>query len=234
MRKLSFWAKHHIVYARIIIVISHCLLIGIGYFLGKLALERNVALSPLLIYLLIGVFFLAAATYPSKHTNTYRRRKLYDLIVASCGFGLVILGAYQLNAPVSNYQSANATSVVKPSPYKYAEAQKLLEQFKTGEKTKFSSKEKRIIKKEFNYQLLQYAKAKVTRNKIDGEQTVLIILACIAAVGLLYLLAALACTLSCNGSDAAAVIVGILGTAAIIWGLVAAIRAITRKKAKTT
>ena len=70
--------------------------------------------------------------------------------------------------------------------------------------------------------------------KADAEQVALIILACIAAVGLLYLVMALACTLSCNGSDAAAVIVAILGLAGIIWGLIAVIRAINRKKTKTS
>jgi uncharacterized membrane protein HdeD (DUF308 family) len=233
MRKLSLWAKHHPVYARIIIVISHCLLVWIGYFLGMQLSETGIELSPLWLYLFIGIFFITGATYPSKKSRNYFKRKLYDFMVACCSFFMVISVTYQLNTPASVYEPIQATTIAHPSPYKYVEAKKLLEQFKNGEKTKFNSKEKRIIKKEFNYQLLQYAKAKVTGDKTTGEQVALIILTCIAAVGLLYLLAALACTISCNGSDAAAIIVFVLGTAAIIWGLVAVIRSIRRKQKKS-
>jgi hypothetical protein len=233
MRKLSLWAKHHPAYARAIVVISHCLLIWIGYFLAIQLLERNIQLSPLLLYFFIGVFFIAGATYPRKKSGNYRKRKLYDLVVACCSFSLVICAVFQLNSPLSVYQNAQATTI-EPSPYKYAEAKTLLEQFKNGEKTKFTSKEKRIIKKEFNYQLLQYAKAKLKGDKTSGEEVALIILACIAAVGLLYLVAALACTLSCNGSDAAAIIVAVLGTVAVIWGAVAVIRSIKKKHAKSS
>lgn len=233
MRKLSLWAKHHPFYARTIIVISRCLLICIGYFLGLQLLDKEITLSPLLLYLFIGVFFIFGATYPEKKQGNYKKRKLYDLVVACCGFFMVICGSYQLNAPVSIYEPVQATTIEKPSPYKYDEAKKLLEQFKSGEKTKFNRKEKRIIKKEFNYQLLQYAKAKITGDKSSGDQAALIILACIVAVGLLFLVMSLACTLSCNGSDAAAVVVGVLGLVAIIWGLIAVIRAINKKRPKS-
>jgi len=229
MRKLSLWAKHHPAHARTIIIFSHCLLIYLGYFLGVQLLETNTVLSPLWLYLFIGIFFISGATYPSKKGN-YTKRKIYDLVVACCSFFMVLCLSNQLNTPVSVYETAHATTAVNPSPYKYAEAKKLLEQFKNGEKTKFTSKGKRIIRKEFNYQLLQYAKAKITGDKKSGEEAGLIILACIAAVGLFILLMGLACSLSCNGSDAAAIVVGVLGTAAIVWGLIALIRSIQRKK----
>jgi threonine/homoserine/homoserine lactone efflux protein len=75
-----------------------------------------------------------------------------------------------------------------------------------------------------------YAKAKVTNDKQGGDRAVAIILACIAAVGLLFLVSMLACSLACNGSDAAAVAVMVLGTAAIVFGLIAVIRGTRRKK----
>jgi hypothetical protein len=231
MRKLSVWAKHHSVLARIIIIVSRILLFLIACFLGKQLTVYGIELSPLWIYFFIGVFFIAGATYPRQRSSSnYFKRKLYDGVVAACGFFITLSLVAQLDSP---FASARATTV-DPSPYKYAEAKILLEQFKKGEKTKFTGKEKRVIKKEFNHQLIRYAKAKITGNKADAEQALLIFLACIAAVGLLYLVLALACTLSCNGSDAAAVIVAVLGLAGIIWGLIAVIRAINRKKAKTT
>ena len=232
MRKLSLWAKHHTALARILIVISRILLFFIACFLGKQLTVLGIGLSPLWIYFFIAVFFIAGATYPRKRpSSNYLKRKLYDFAVAGCGFFITLSLVVQLDSPF--YATAQAAVPVNPSPYKYEEAKILLEQFKRGEKIKFTGKEKRIIRKEFNYQLLQYGKAKITGNKADAEQAILIFLACVAAVGLLYLVAALACTLSCNGSDAAAVIVGILGLAGVIWGLIALIRAINRKKTKT-
>jgi len=55
-------------------------------------------------------------------------------------------------------------------------------------------------------------------------------LAVIVALGLAALVGALACELSCNGSEGAALLVGIGGTALIIFLLIITIRAIKRGK----
>lgn len=233
MRNLSYWAKHHPVYARIIIVVSRCVLAAIAYFLGWQLLQFDIGLSPLWIYFFILLFFVTGATYPqARNWENYKSRKFYDLVIASCGFFIVLCLANQLNKPFTLYQNAQATVSVEPSLYKNAEAKKLLEQFQKGEKTKFTAKEKRIIKREFKYQLGQYVKAKVLGKKATADQVLLIILACIAAVGLLYLLAALSCTIACNGADALAIVVFVAGTAAIVWGLIRIIRSISRKRRK--
>ena len=231
MRNLSYWAKHHPAIARSIIVFSRCLLAAIAYFLGTELLKFDMELSPLWIYFFILVFFVTGATYPSvRKRDNYKKRKLYDLLIASCSFFMVLCLANQLNKPFALYQNAYASVIVDPSPYRNAEAKKLLEQFQKGEKTRFTSKEKRIIKREFKYQLGQFAKAKVLGRKATADQVLLIILACIAAVGLLYLVAALSCSIACNGADALAVIVLLAGTALIVWGLVRVIRSISRKR----
>ena len=227
MRILSYWAKHHVAYARIILLVCHGSLAVIACFLGTTV--TGIELSPFWTGLLAVALFAVAATYPGNKKN-YTRRKLYDFLIASGGFLLIFCVANQLNKPLSFYQTVAAIKIVEPSPYKFAEAKKLLEQFHKGEKTSFTAKEKRFIKKEFKYQLGQYAKAKVLRKKATTEQVLLIILACIAAVGLLYLVAALSCSIACSGADALAVIVLIAGTAGIVWGLVNLIRLIKKKK----
>jgi hypothetical protein len=233
MRKLSFWAKHHAVSARIIIIISRSILLCIAYFLGMELFRSGVNLSPVWTYIFMIVFVATAAVYPKRLSKNYLKRKTCDLVIAACGFFLVICVVNQLNRPFSFYSTTHAAMVVDPSPYKYAEAKRLLEQFQKGEKTKFTSKEKRIIKNEFKHQLGQYVKAKVLGRKGEADQAALILLTCILAAGLLYLVAALACTLSCNGSDAAAIIVAVLGTVGVIWGAIAVIRSIRRKRSKT-
>jgi hypothetical protein len=123
----------------------------------------------------------------------------------------------------------NASTFIKnPPAYKNPQAEKLLRAFKSGEKTKFTSREKRIIRKEFKYQLKKYGLEKITGNKSDAKQTLLIILTCTAAVGLFLLIASLACEVSCSGSDAGAILIVVLGTAGIVWGTLAIIRAINR------
>lgn len=234
MRKLSHWAKQHPAYARIVIVISHCILIWIGYFLGTRSSRSGIELSPLWIYFLIAAFFVTGALYPSdRSSKKYLERKLCDFLAVACSFLLTICVVNNLNTPAVIYQTAEAVMPVNPPSYKYAEAKNLLERFEKGGNTKFTLKEKKIIKKEFKYQLLRYAKAKIAGNKNDASDAAAIVFVCIAAAGLFFLVIGLACNLSCNGSEAAAWIVFILGTAAIIWGSVAVIRAIRRKNGKS-
>lgn len=83
-------------------------------------------------------------------------------------------------------------------------------------KVHLTKQEKRILKPEFRKQLKLYAKAKLRGDKSSGEKALLIILTIIAALRLLYLLAALACSISCGGADALAVIVAVLDTAGIV------------------
>ena len=78
----------------------------------------------------------------------------------------------------------------------------------------------------------QIREIKKANDLSEGTKVLLIILSIVVAIGLLFLVAALACNLSCSGSDAVAVIVGIGGLALIIFLLIIAIRAITGKKKK--
>jgi hypothetical protein len=50
---------------------------------------------------------------------------------------------------------------------------------------------------------------------------------------LLYLLAALACTISCNGAEGAAIVVGVVGTAAIIFLFVKLMKHLNRNPSIT-
>lgn len=231
MRKLSRWAKFHPIAARVIIVISRCLLLMIAWFLGKQVTLAGIGLSPLWLYFFILLFFVTGMLYPRRLTAaTYMRRKVCDAVVCVSGFLMVLCLTAQLHQPFAVYQTVRATVPVGDSSFKNPEVQRLLQQYKDGEKTSFSRKEKRLIRKEFNHQLIRYGTATITGQKEAQRNAGVIILACIVAVGLMYLVLALACTLSCNGSDAAAVVVGVLGTAAIVWGLVAVIKSTRRKK----
>lgn len=96
------------------------------------------------------------------------------------------------------------------------------------DKKSLTRQEKRILKHELKKQVKIYIKSKLSGEKAEGDQAFLIILTIIAALGVMYLIAALSCTLACNGSDGAAVAVAILGVAGVIWATIAIINRITR------
>jgi hypothetical protein len=236
MKKISLWAKFHPDSARIIIVAAHFLLVTIAFQLSAQIARQNIKFSGSWIYIFIVAFFLAALCYPHGRTAGgskwhYTKRKTLDLVVVSLGFCLFFLVANELNAPRISPGSATALTIKKPL-YKNPEAEKLLILFREGQKKSFTKKEKRVIKQEFNYQVKEYAVAKITGDKAKQNTAVPIILCCVAAVGLLFLVASLACSLDCGGSATGALLVGILGTAAVIFGLVVAIKAINRKAQK--
>ncbi len=122
---------------------------------------------------------------------------------------------------VSSYPGAYSITIVKNPT-----AQEILASGKTRES--LTHTEKKILKKEFYKQLKIYASAIITGDKETSGKAWKIALAIIAMVGLIYLLAALACSLSCSGSDAAAIIVGTLGLTGIIFGFVLLMKRIRR------
>jgi hypothetical protein len=239
MRTIALWARFHPVRARILIIVSHLVLSAIALYLSLQLFRRGIQVPVWMAVLFIALFVLTALFYPEKKRGIkksrliFLRQKTCDLIAVTCGFGLIcFIGnqAFFHEMPVT--QSANASMIIEDPVYKNPAAKKILDSYKSGEKTRLSMKEKRILKNELKFQLGQYALAIASRNKQKADTTSSIILAVLAAAGLLYLVAALACNLSCSGSETAAVIVLILGVAGIIVGLVYVIRSIKRKARK--
>lgn len=238
MRKLSFWAKENPWKARITIILSHVVLICLGLFIGKSLLGMNIHFSTSLLYLFALGFIITALLYPSKKTRKhtsgesfYRRQKTCDLLLATTTFFMVIGLGNKNTIPVFSFQPV-AASVVSSPVSKKPSAAEILASMQYRDKSMLSNSEKRILKREFKVQLKNYAVAKVTGNKADGDKAALILLAIIGAVGLLYLVAALACGVACNGSDGAAIVILLLGTALVVWALIAVIHAINHRGKK--
>ena len=110
-------------------------------------------------------------------------------------------------------------------------------------KTYKSMNELKKMMKDANGKILKWKERKklmkeqVRRIKKDnsiseGAKVALIILTVLVALGLAILVAALSCSISCSGSEALAVIVGIVGYAAIIFLTVVIIRSIVRNAKK--
>jgi energy-coupling factor transporter transmembrane protein EcfT len=235
MKKLSYWAKQNTWKARLIIIAVHLLLITLAWFTGKNFLDIGIELPGFMLYLFLFVYLVAVFTYPSvkrttrkNYLSVYYKQKACDFLLAASTFGMILVLAGNKNLPAQLFQPL-VGSTVSISTSENKTAAEILESLKYRDKSTLTRPEKRVLKQEFKNQLKIYAAAKLSGNKKASGEAGLIILAIIAALGLLYLVAALSCTLSCNGSDGAAIAVVLLGTAAIVLGLVFVIRGINKR-----
>jgi hypothetical protein len=89
-----------------------------------------------------------------------------------------------------------------------------------------------LSRKELRGELKTALQQKKQGSKNAGDDTWLIILIILGALLATYLLLALACEISCAGSDAGAIAVSVIGLAGIIWGTIALIKSVKRKALK--
>ena len=238
MKHLSIWAKKNPWLARLIIVVSHILILLLAWFTGNEIAGLSDVLPAFLKIVFLLVFIIAAFSYPVKkdHSNnklySYAKQKTCDFLLALSTFGMVtgIVASGEISFGSLSPLYASTPSAINKN--KNPTAEEILASLKYRDKNSLTRVEKRILKTEFKRQLKIWTLAKISGNKEEGSNAGLVILAIIGAVGLFYLVAALSCSLSCNGSDAAAVVVLLLGTAAIVLGLLAVLRSIKRKRRK--
>ena len=171
--------------------------------------------------LVTAIYFYPAAnkTIAAKWIN-FRRRKACDLLLP-LATAIVIIAAVNNADVLTIYPAADGISFTKELT-----AEEIIGSGKTAKE--LTQKEKKILKKEFYHQLKLYGKAIATGDKEALNKAWKIILSIIVLVGLIYLLAALACTISCNGSEALAIVVFAAGLTGLIIGFVAIMKAIHR------
>lgn len=236
MKQLSLWAKKNPRKARLIIIVSHLLILVLAWFTGSEISGLSDELPAYLKIIFVLVFIIAAFTYPVKKSTpgySYAKQKTCDFLLALSTFGMVtgIAASGEISFGTLSPLYASTPSAINNNK-KDPTAEQILASLKHRDNSTLTRAEKRILKAEFKKQLKIWTLAKISGNKEKGGQAGLLILAIIGAVGLFYLVAALSCSLSCNGSDAAAIVVLLLGTAAIVLGLIAVIRSINRQKRK--
>ncbi|OSZ81541.1 hypothetical protein CAP36_09995 [Chitinophagaceae bacterium IBVUCB2] len=239
MKKLSVWAKNHKQSARIAIVISFLLIITTGIITGTLLNELGIIIPASALIVILCIYFISFLAYPSLRQKTkiaadrfYQWQKICDFTLALSGFLIIVYvsnGDFRAlrNIPVQNAAAASSTSLPGDSSQKtYKSISAFSASLKNEEGKKLRLKERKKLLKE---------QVKAIKNSTDmskGGKIALIILSVIVALGLLSLVASLACGLSCNGSAAGAILVAIGGTALVVYLLVITIRAINGKKRK--
>jgi len=233
MRNISCWARQNKVKARLTLIILKLLLACMAYFIGSNLSELNIILPELTGITAVFLFVLIAVIYPARHKSRlskklfYIKQKSCDYILAASSFLMMIFFTnnrlYTLTDPAPSFAIMPAVVNIDPPT-----AEEILKSLEHRDKKSLTRQEKRILKQEFKKQLKVYVKSKITGKKDEAAKALLIVLTIIGALGALYLVAALSCSLSCNGSDAAALAVAILGLVGVIWGTVAIIRRISR------
>lgn len=240
MKKISIWARNHKGLSRIIIVASFILLTALGIVTGILLTDVGVTISSAAMFVFISIYFTGLIVYPAKSLKGkrlsaaafYMRQKSCDWLLAGSTFCMIV---YFSNRPaeIFNYStplhaalpvSTNLPSDSTLKAYKTIEAFTASLKDETGKTLKW--KEKKKLLKE------QIRAIKKAGDMATGAKVGLIILSVLVALGLLYLVGALACGLSCNGSGGAAVAVMIGGVGLTVFLLIIAIRAILGRKKK--
>lgn len=239
MKKISCWAKKNKTQARIAIIVSFILLNVFAFFTGYFLNQIGIFFLPGFLPGCFFIFLIALIAYPLKKRKEtklspsayYHLQKSCDFILAASTFCMIIYLSNRPERLFQFYPQIKAFVVAFPSKDSLVKHYKPIRDFYSslidGKGNSLKWKERKKLLKE------QVREIKRDTNTSKGEKIALIFLSVLAAAGLLFLVAGLACNLSCNGSDAAAAIVGIGGTALVIFLLVLAIRAINGKKRKS-
>ena len=218
MYHLSRWANAHLWQARLLIIGIHVVMTVLALRLGLRLFVNGFQFSDAIQLLFVGIFLLGWAVYPiSRQQSSYARRKFSDLLLAFSTF--LMLTALGNQIPIF---------LEIGTPAKEARAAFIVLKEKPEAKAAFSLKEVRKYAKNYFKSRLE----KLKKEKAEGNQTLLIILTIIGALGLLYLLAGLACSISCNGAEGVAIAVFIAGLAGIVWLTILLIRKITGRRRK--
>lgn len=238
MKQLSKWAKVHKSPARFIIILSFFLLTSLGIITGKLLSGIGISISSNVMSFFIAVYLLGIFGYPARAmkrkklsaASFYIRQKSCDFLLAASTFCMIV---FLSNQPNKIFVFANPLSAAIPLSQEMLKdsslkAYKTIAAFSASLKDENGKSLKWKVKKQLLKEQVRAIKKDSDMSK--GGKVALIVLSVLVALGLVALVLALACDLSCSGSEGAAVLVGVGGTALVIFLLALAIRGITGKK----
>jgi hypothetical protein len=214
-QRLSYWAKENKWKARLILVAAKIGTAIVCLHAGRDLLSSGMVVPEHVRLIGAGIFASAASFYPIRNSiggsSNYLSRKLHDAALFTSGALLMIYAGNHYDVKIQQQEFINAEShvSVKSSESVFSFAHETIQVVKTK------------------------VKAPLQEPKKERSKTDKIILTCLVILGFMALtfgLGALACNISCGGSEAIAVAVFIAGSGVIIWGLIASIRAIHRPR----
>jgi ABC-type multidrug transport system fused ATPase/permease subunit len=235
IRAISDWGRSNWRLTRLILVLLNISLLLLGGAVGFIAYLFDVPFLAGTVPYLVGLAMLAIFITPSKLQKihfipyTFMNRKRVDFIVCMLGFCLA-MGMF--NKFLNNEYRINSSNNY---------AQQVVYQAKTPKdklRAKFNNnpsvKSYRAFKKSIHREARLLKKE--LRNYKSSDETYIAVLLTVlilllaAAAGLA--LAALSCSIACNGSEALALIVAVLGLGGIVYLSIISIRASFRRYGK--
>jgi hypothetical protein len=232
VKRISYWARTHSRTAILLIILIKLLLAAGAVYTGTILSNSGKPLSPLFLLFAFLLMITAMLCYPrgsrKGHFNYYIQKSC-DIAMSIASFVSIVCmtsNNFRTFAVINETRASTGFSPAVANPT----ATEILNSLNHRDKESLSRREKRVLKKEFFRQVVVYGKARVAGEEEKAKHALAIILAIIATVGLLYLLGALVCNLACSGSDGAAIMLGLLGLTAIIFGWILLIRKIGHKE----
>lgn len=238
MKKISLWGRQNPWPARYLIIASHFLLCALALLNGILLQQLGVVIPTGAYFVFAGIYLLAFMAYPFRVQKGreysaaayYFRQKTCDYALLVTGFFGVLFFANRPEKMLSLDPVLHAAA-----PYSSAiPSDSTVKKYKTI--AEFSASMKDVngfpLKWKEKKKLLREQVRAIKQDKYmsDGAKVGLIILSVAVALGLLFLVAALSCNLSCDGQGGAAALVLIGGLGLIIFLSIITIRAILGKK----
>lgn len=226
MKGLSRWAFGHKTSARILIALLHIILAILAIQLGLHLTETNRLLPESMLYISAALYLFIMWAY-NKCRRVYWMRKLNEFTIVLLGFTSMTVITNHLDLPMHHGMARTASATPLPSTHPLILKLPVTPTSGTLKSKKAQRKELKSTVKKF---LKEHRKGQLKKSNRDGYIVLLVLLALVLA----GLLGALVCNIACTGSSGGAIMLGIFGLAAIIFGLSKGIRAIKKKYPKTT
>ncbi|MFK7807272.1 MAG: hypothetical protein AB8F74_05650 [Saprospiraceae bacterium] len=235
MIKISKWARLNPKSSRFIIALCHFLVVINAICFGALMYIFDWEGPRWLLVIAANIFFISYVRYPkldkkkSKNVSLYVRQKAHD-------FTLVFFYSIVISLGVNNYiiHNNNDYSTVQRPTAKLV-VYELKPENNTSNKRQHRSAVKGKIKKlrkQIKHELRKLKKELKRKNDKAGVIALKILLSLLtvgASLILGYLVAALACNLSCSGQEGLAAVVLILGIGGVIWLMIITLNNILKK-----
>ncbi|HEV7332600.1 MAG TPA: hypothetical protein VGN63_16295 [Flavisolibacter sp.] len=239
MKTISYWARSHKAAARALLVLSYLLLNSIGWQMGVLLHDSGILFSETALTITVAIYLAGAVFYPAKRWKTvwgsnkyYIRQKTCDFLLISGTFAMIVYAGNRAESFPSSVAATAAVTSNSLAPGDSVKRHKSVAEFASAMKDSKGrllqwKERKKILKQQVN-------EIKKAPAMTSAERTFLTILFVLLAIGLEMGVLALSCSLSCSGSEGAALLVGVGGTALIIFLLVVVIRSLHKKKTVAT
>jgi hypothetical protein len=224
MIKISLWARRNVLVSRILIVAGYLLLFLLCFFTGNALRDLQIIIPFKILGLSVIVYVITASIYIlqkhflKKHFSYFYHKTLDGLLLVSTY--LILLTVYNQYGSITHMVIGNSNNA-----YGSFAANNLVshDNISTLPST---AKAGKLDKKTVRQTIKSFIKS--YKQKSTGSKILLISLTVLLAVGLMMALAVLACSISCSGSGALAILVFVAGTFGIVFGAIKLINRINK------